>query len=253
MRGRYGEAGDFLDRRRLERNATWDVFQAFLLTSGAVPLDPERMAALLPALAEMSPDDIRRTAWLTPYEDITDRFLEFQRDYYRATILIQLGRGSEASDLLRALEAAAEFEGLGSVRDDALRSLRVEQLYAAGDRTAALDVLRTMEFEIPHAVSYQPMPDQSRARFLRGELELELGDAATGEAFLIGLDEPWSMWDTYHRPLLYQRMGRLAEEQGRTADAINYYERLVSLWRECDPELVPLRDEIAARLEALTR
>lgn len=251
VRGKYAEANAFLDRRRLERNATWDIFQAFLLTSGAVPADSTRLASLLGTLATISPSDLRQTAWVQPYEDITDRFLSFQRDYYRALILIQLGRIEEATPLVAALENQPDFEAMGSVKSDALLGLRADVLLQKGDREGALETLRSMEFEIPHAVSYQPMPDQSRARFLRGELELELGDSTSGEAFLVGLDEPWSMWDTYHRPLLYERLGRLAEEQGRTADAIEYYSRLMQLWSDCDPELVPVRDDIAVRLRAL--
>lgn len=108
-----------------------------------------------------------------------------------------------------------------------------------------------MQFEIPHAVSYPFLPDQSRSRLLRGELELELGDAEVGKAFLVGLDEAWSLWDTYHRPLVYQRLGRAAEEQGRTEEAIEYYARLVHLWEDCDPEVVPQREEIRDRLEDL--
>jgi len=37
----------------------------------------------------------------------------------------------------------------------------------------------------------------------------------------------------------------------RTADAIKYHSRLMQLWSDCDPELIPVRDEIALRLRAL--
>lgn len=249
--GRYAEARAFLDRRHLERNATWDLFQAFLLTSGALPLDRARLTEVLDALTGMTPSNLRATAWLEMYEDITDRFLEFQRDYYRALILVQLGRVDEATDVIARLSEADDFVGLGSVKADALRALEAELRLARGDRAGALDALRTMQLEIPHAVSYQPMPDHSRARFLRGELELELGEPDIGEGFLLGLDEAWSLWDTYHRPLLYERMGRAAEAEGRTREAISYYERLLRLWRDCDTELVPRRTEVEHRLERL--
>lgn len=251
IRGQYEAARAFLDRRSAERNATWDIYKAFLLTSGAMPLDRDRMTSLLPALARITPADVRRSAWLEPYEDLTDRFFDFQRDYYRALILIQLGRAEEAAPLVDALEAHDAFTGLGTVKADAVLGLRAETLLQAGDRGRALELLQSMQFEIPHAASYQPMPDQSRARFLRSELEFELGDPASARAFLVGLDEPWSVWDTYHRPLLYQRLAEDAEARGRTAEAIAYYTRLVRIWQDCDPELVPRRDEIARRLATL--
>jgi tetratricopeptide (TPR) repeat protein len=251
VRGKYSQANAWLDRRRLERNATWDIYRAFLLTSGAVPLDTERMTALLPALAAITPGDLRRTAWLQPYEDITDRFLDFQRDYYRALILIQLGRADESRALVAALADQPDFVGTGSFKADAVLSLRAETLLKGGDRRGTLEALQSMRFEIPHALSYQPMADQSRARFLRGELELELGDPTTGNNFLVGLDEPWSIWDTYHRPLLYRSLGQAAEDQGRAEEAIDYYSRLVRLWRDCDPELVPIRQELTEKLRLM--
>lgn len=250
--GKYAAANEFLDRRRLERDASWDIYRAFLLTSGAMPPDPDRMASLLDVLANMTPADIRGTAWLQPYEDITDRFLGYQRDYYRALILIQLGRLDEAEPIVAALRAQPEFEALGSFKTDAEASLRAETLLQQGDREGALEALRSMRLEIPHALSYQPAPEQSRARFLRGRLEIEVGDPALGIDYLVGLDEAWGVWDTYHRPLAYRLLGTLAEEQGRTADAVRYYTWLVWLWREGDPELVQQREEIEARLYALT-
>jgi hypothetical protein len=78
-----------------------------------------------------------------------------------------------------------------------------------------------------------------------------LADLATGEGFLLGLDESWSPWDSYHRPLLNRALGEAAERQGRTEDAIKYYSRLVDLWRDCDPELVAERDSLAAKLRGL--
>ena len=55
----------------------------------------------------------------------------------------------------------------------------------------------------------------------------------------------------YHRPIAYQRLCEIAEAQGRVADAITYYSRLVDLWRDCDVAIVPRRNEIQQRLDAL--
>lgn len=66
---------------------------------------PDRLSTISDALAELEAGDLRRTAWLEPYEDITDRFLSFQRDYYRALVLIQLGRDADAAELAATLEA----------------------------------------------------------------------------------------------------------------------------------------------------
>ena len=88
---------------------------------------------------------------------------------------------------------------------------------------------------------------------LRSELEREFGDLDTAERYLVGLDESWSPWDGMYRSSVYRMMGEIAEATGRPREAILYYNRLLGLWRDADPELVSLREEIAARRNALVR
>jgi tetratricopeptide (TPR) repeat protein len=104
---------------------------------------------------------------------------------------------------------------------------------------------------VPHAATVRALPDASRARFLRAELEFEVGDLEVARNYYEGFDHSWSFWDTYYRPLAYRRLGEIAERQGRYADAIVWYERLLDTWKHCDPELVTLRDEIEARRAGL--
>ena len=103
------------------------------------------------------------------------------------------------------------------------------------------------------AVTVTPMPDQARSRILRSELEQEIGDVTAAKAFLQGLDESWSPWDGMYRSSVYRLMGQIAEDEGRVEDAILNYNRLLDLWQDCDPELVPIRDEIEARRNVLIR
>jgi hypothetical protein len=55
----------------------------------------------------------------------------------------------------------------------------------------------------------------------------------------------------YHRAVAYQRLGEIAEARGRPAEAITYYSRLIDLWRDCDPALLPHREGIRRRRDAL--
>ena len=54
----------------------------------------------------------------------------------------------------------------------------------------------------------------------------------------------------YYGPNL-KRLGELAEERGDTAKAVEYYDRLIDLWRDADPELQPIVDEVRSRLADL--
>lgn len=98
-----------------------------------------------------------------------------------------------------------------------------------------------------------PMPDQPRSRLLRSELEREFGGLTSAERFLVGLDESWSPWDGMYRSSVYRMLGEIAEADERPGDAIRNYTRLLQLWRDADPDLIPLREEIEARRNALVR
>jgi predicted RNA polymerase sigma factor len=45
--------------------------------------------------------------------------------------------------------------------------------------------------------------------------------------------------------------GELLERTGRAREAALEYERVVELWRDCDAELEPMRDEAARRVARL--
>lgn len=251
--GRREEALAFFDQPRLRGVPSWQIYEASVLTSGLVPADRERLAMLVDRLGAMDPSELLTSLWLPPYEDITVEFVAFMRDFYRARGLVQLGRIPEARGLLDDMIGRADFVGLGTVKRDAERILESEILLQAGDRRQALEVLRSVEYQVPHAVTVVPMPDQPRSRILRSELEREFGDLTSAEGFLIGLDESWSPWDGMYRSSVYRMLGEIAEADERPRDAIRNYTRLLQLWRDADPDLVPLRDEIEARRNALVR
>jgi hypothetical protein len=53
--------------------------------------------------------------------------------------------------------------------------------------------------------------------------------------------------------LSHERRVVIPDALGHRADAIVHSRRLVALWRDCDPELRPLRDRAQQRLTSLTR
>ena len=251
--GRTSAVRALFFRPSIRDDGRWNLLEAYLFAAGALPVDSARMSALAARLATVSGEELLRQTWVPAYEDMNPRFMEYERDYHRAVLLVRLGRSAEARQILDALAAQEPFMGLGSVKRDAERSLVAQLLVARGDSAAALDTLRAMELAIAHAITVQPLADQAPARFLRAELELALGDAATAKAYFTGLDELWSPWEAYFRPRIYERLGRLAERDGDTDEAILQYSRFVEFWADCDPDLVPLREEVRARRDALAR
>jgi tetratricopeptide (TPR) repeat protein len=250
-RGQIGEFRAFLANAQGRGSPTWDLFEAFAVTSGAYEATDHDLTALLNRLDGATPAAILSTALVPPYEDLSPAFAAFERDYFRAMLLIELGRVGEAREILSTFADVPAFPGLGTLQQDAVHGLEAEILYRSGRLEDALDRIRLVEQEVPHAGTVRAVVDGARLRFLRAELEFEVGDVAVAKNYFLGLDESWSYWDTFYRPHAYRRLAEIAESEGRVDDAILWYGRLVEAWRDCDDALVPRREEIDARRRAL--
>jgi serine/threonine protein kinase/tetratricopeptide (TPR) repeat protein len=250
-RGKLSEYRQFMQSPTLVRNPTWDVTEAFILTSGIINPEPRELMDLRERIRRADPQDVRSTGFVRPPDDITERFLQFEIDFNVGLLSVWLDDEREARDALARLEAADEFEGLGSIRNDAARSLEAEILYRAGDREGALVQLRQIEYQIPHSATVRPFTDGTRSRFLRSELEYAIGDVETARNFLLGLDQSWSPLDMFVRAPVYERLGQIAEDLGDTEEAIRQYTLLLNQWRDCDAELIPRREGIRERLHEL--
>ncbi len=147
--GRLEEARAFFEQPRLSDIPSWNVFEASVLTSGLLPPDEQRMTELAARLEDLDPNDLLASFWLPPYEDMTPGFAAFMRDFYRTLLLVQLGRIPEARLLLDDMIGREPFIGLGTFKPDAERILESEILMQAGDRQQALEVLRTVEYQVP--------------------------------------------------------------------------------------------------------
>jgi tetratricopeptide (TPR) repeat protein len=233
------------------RTPTWDLYEAFILTSGTLRVSPDRLEALLERVRAIDPTESLETAWLPPYEDLTEAYARFERDYHEALLLIHLGRIGEAREVMTEMEGIGDLPGLGSIAIDGVVGLQAEIHLQTGDSAQALQTLRSLSFDVTHAASVRPLPDQARARLLRAQLEWKLGEVDVAVAYLRGLDESWGLWDTPFRPQAYRTLGEIAASQGRMDDVARYYDLLVTLWARCDPELVPEREEIQAWLEGV--
>ena len=251
VRGKIAEFREFMDSTRPLGNPSWELLEMTILTSGAVPPDPVTLTELVDRLRRADPAHILATSWLPPYEDLTERFMAFERDYFVALALIQIGRPAEARPIIDRMTLEAPFPGLGSLRDDAVKGLEAEILFRSGEFEAALEQLRRIRYDAPHAASVRAIADGSRSRLLRAELELEVGDTTVARNYFLAFDQSWSLWDTFQRPVVYQRLGEIAEKAGDPVKAAKWYGHLISEWDDCDPQLVPAREAIRHRRDAL--
>ena len=51
---------------------------------------------------------------------------------------------------------------------------------------------------------------------------------------------------------MYQRLGELYEAKGDRKRAVESYEKLISLWKNADPELQPIAKDAKARVARLS-
>jgi tetratricopeptide (TPR) repeat protein len=232
-----GEFDEFLAGIPENDSACWQLYRAFVLTSGIVPRDESKMAALIGKIRSLRPEEIIKTSWLPAYEDITLQFATFERDYHVAMLAIHMGREDEAREVMADMERGGPLPGLGALQVEALAGLEAEILLAHGDQSGALQALRTIQYEIPHAISVRSLADGSRTRFLRAELERAAGEDDVARAFYNGLDQSWSWWDTGYRPQAYWGLAKIAERQGHPEEARRSYGRLLDLWQDSDPIL----------------
>jgi hypothetical protein len=251
IQGRLGELRQSIEGHREFTDPTFDLWATFLMTSGNVPARREELEDLKARLSLTTPEALLASNWIPPYEDLTPRFMAFQRDWFLALLNLQLGNVEAAQAWVDAHAVAPEFVGLGSLASDALKSMRAELLLESGDERGALEILRTMEYSVPHQATITPITDLARSRFLRAELERTSGDLKVAKGIYLGFDHSWAFVDTSYRPLAYRRLGEIAEVEGDLEMAAVWYDRLLNLWQDCDPELIPLREEIRGRREAL--
>ncbi|NNF04410.1 MAG: protein kinase [Rhodothermales bacterium] len=251
QQGRFAEVREYLRSSRDQRDPAWDQLEAFILTSGAVEADGERVETLLRRMETVDPEETRSASFFVPTDDITLDFMEFENRYFRALLLSRLGRNDEAEALLEEMRSVDELPGMGSLPEDVMAEIEAEIAFTTGRQEQALEHLRRIRYDVEHSSTIRMMVDGTRSRFLRAELEYAIGDRATALDFYRGLDESWSPFDSFYRGPVYLRLAEIAENDGRLDDAILNYTRLLHMWRDADPVLNDVRASARNRLDVL--
>jgi tetratricopeptide (TPR) repeat protein len=158
-------------------------------------------------------------------------------------------RLNDTADIVRVLPALAEGgmpapTQIQRWRGEREALLRAELLRLAGQSQAAVAAAPVLGLPDEYG-----MRDQDR--FLLGELLGGAGRLAEALQLFGSFEQagvqslPWAAPGHFAR-------GELLERLGRNREAAAEYARVVELWRACDPELRPLRDEARRRAERLT-
>jgi tetratricopeptide (TPR) repeat protein len=146
---------------------------------------------------------------------------------------------------------AATLEEMGDA--SAAATVRASVALHRGDMPAAL---RNIEHAFDFSWFGFTVTSPNLSRMLERFLYAEALVAAGRYREAIGWYASFGELAVHELPLLGAsliRRGELYEKLGDRKRAADHYARLVELWRDCDPEFLPVRDTARARVAVLTR
>ncbi len=162
------------------------------------------------------------------------------------TLYASAGQPERARALLTEYNNAIDPRLRGASRPSLLATQGLIAL-AEGRTAGAIDELRRGDFGRLCIICV--LPHLGRAYELNGEPDSALAVyeryVETPYLHRVGSDAHYLAW-------IYERLGWLHEEKGKTEKAIHYYGKFVDLWKDADPELQPRVEAARRAMEALS-
>jgi tetratricopeptide (TPR) repeat protein len=164
--------------------------------------------------------------------------------------LIQLY--AEAGDATRAKRLMSEYERVvpeGIRRADWFRHMAAGALAEAEGRSAdAIASYRAAREENGYC--------EFCGYFQIARVHAKAGDTDSARAYYeraVNTSSPYRYFtDGFETASAYQRLGELYEATGDRARALEYYGRLIEMWRDADAELQPIVRDVRARVARLS-
>jgi tetratricopeptide (TPR) repeat protein len=275
LASQFDYAGVEAEARRLLTTAEDDYFRRSALEAlEAVARVSGRLTVAEDYLRQLSESWARQglpqnaLAWVRPYalieselrqnpqggrsrlEQALERFpLDAMPEADRPYLVLALGF-AEASAPNQARQLLDHYYEVtdSSMRSEAIeRSVMYEIHRAEGHYADALAEARWLAHAIPYEVTCYPYLARSFER-------LSAVDSALYyyEAFLTSPFPTRTAADGWSLARTYERLGQLYEERGDRAKAIDYYGRLVDLWKDADADLQPRVGAARRAMRALT-
>ncbi len=172
--------------------------------------------------------------------------------YLDALLASRLGDEDAVRRQAAYLRARADSSSRWDLAFSLLRSLEAIQLLQAGVYDKALEATEDARLKVAFRDAQRsPLFGQEANRFIQAEALRALGrwdDAIRVYRSTSALEESGGI--PYLGPQ-YLGVADAYEQMGNAEKAIEFYTRLLRLWKDCDPELVPIRDEAKRNLDRL--
>ncbi|MGD8867777.1 MAG: tetratricopeptide repeat protein [Gemmatimonadales bacterium] len=218
-----------------------------------------KAAAPFSPLADSEIEEVRaRLAGLTAVNavakpfDFGEAIPTFYRDYLLGLLSLRLGDTAAATRYADRIDEMQGDPEWGSLVDDCAWSLRAWLAWTDGRPADALAALENVRLQAWYGVlQVTPVGAMPEARFLRGQALSALGRGVEALDWFGSLEE-YSLFDVVYWGPTYLAEAEIYERLGDREKAALYYERLIDLYAECDPELRPLVQQAERGLGRLT-
>lgn len=171
------------------------------------------------------------------------------RHHRRGLLAALAGDDATLAREIAVLRAAAREPASRSAAGTLAASLSARAALRAGRPDAALRAL-----DIARLVPLRPqlVTTEVGDRFLRAELLHQLGRDDEAEGWYSAIAERAGFELPWLAPAQL-RLGEIHERRGQRDAALTHYRRFLTLWRDCDRELRPVRDSVARTVARLER
>jgi serine/threonine-protein kinase len=216
-----------------------------------LPPDPDELHALRAALAGWDAAAVPRLRHPNPAYDLHHDVYPVLRLYLLGVLAAREGDGA-ALDHAAELDAVTGDPDVEALARDLALGVRARLAAVRGDREAALGFLERARMESPctYIVMQSPFYTYIAERWLRAELLQQLERYEEALRWYESIVQS-SVYELIYLAPSHRERARIYERLGNRLRAASHYRRVVAVWKECDPELRPVVDEAAARLQRM--
>jgi tetratricopeptide (TPR) repeat protein len=154
---------------------------------------------------------------------------------------VRLSDGTRVRRSILELERLTRVDSLTTLAADLALSLRAQVAWREGHGSDALHLLERTRMRMPWDWAWEDFSSEGYERYLRAELLHAAGRDQEALGWYGSLGELLAGEFPFVAPAEF-RQGEIYERLGERAKAAASYERFVSLWKDCDPELASWRD-----------
>jgi tetratricopeptide (TPR) repeat protein len=250
--GRIEAAGERLDRVAAIDSVSHLEYRALLSANPLFPASVKDLQTLANRLEALDARQVPPSDNPSIFYSVHDDVHPLLRSYLLGVTYGMLG------DSVRAFEFAAETEQMpvgvaeGSMARDLAASIRAQWHWRQGRHEQALTELEPISRELWYiGTLVSPFYGQALERYLLGELLYQVGRAEEAIPWFANSSQI-APYELAFRPLAYERLGQIYESLGQPEAAVEYYRKLVAMWRDADPELQPRLAAAEAAIARLT-